>query len=321
MWSAATLSAAGCHAFVVHRRRTYRSFDKGAVLAVRRTIRPSLLVPWAPPHCGRAGRSEGRARRGHRNAGSSVAATEIRGRYLLVLDLSGSSIAAYVALAIRFDRVSGPIFVPAFPVVVGLLLAVRTITNVRLGLYARRWRFASIPDLERIVAAVALGTLVALVIFYGASALGITTWPDGFPRSFWLAELLLSTAILRRSPFRDPGASDRATSHGVAAGSDRHATLLYGAGQTGVLAGAVGAPGSPLRRGTGRVPRRRSIPGRRHGRRDSRVRRTDVDGTRRRRDRCEDPAHHDAERCGQRRPACRRCRPGARDSRSARSPR
>ena len=51
---------------------------------------------------------------------------------------------------------------PAFPVSSGLLLAVRTIVNIQLGLYSRRWRFASVPDLERIVAAVALGSLVSI---------------------------------------------------------------------------------------------------------------------------------------------------------------
>ena len=123
-------------------------------------------------------------------------ATEIRGRYLLAIDLVGIVVAAYLALALRFDRFSGPVFVPAFPVVVVLLLAVRTTINIQVGFYTRRWRFASVPDLERIVAAVSLGSLVAMVIFYGTSAVGNTTWQDGFPRSFWLAELLLSVAIL-----------------------------------------------------------------------------------------------------------------------------
>jgi len=162
-------------------------------------------------------------------------AAGLRGRYLLAIDVAGIVVAAYVALALRFDRISGPIFVPAFPVVVGLLLAVRTITNIRLGLYSRRWHFASVPDLERIVAAVALGSLISLVIFYGASAFGGTTWADGFPRSFWPIELLLSAAILGGVRFGIRAASDlaRSPSHGSAA--DRHATLLYGAGHTGVM--------------------------------------------------------------------------------------
>jgi hypothetical protein len=171
-------------------------------LAVRRTFRPSLPPTFRPS-----------ALRRDRAAEDSPVppsdlqvlrfAAGLRGRHLLAIDLVGIFVAAYVALALRFDRISGPIFVPAFPVVVGLLLAVRTSTNIRLGLYSRRWRFASVPDLERIVGAVALGSLFSLVIFYGASALARTTWADGFPRSFWLAELLLSVAIWAAS-LRDP---------------------------------------------------------------------------------------------------------------------
>ncbi len=161
--------------------------------------------------------------------------TEIRGRYLLAIDLVGIVIAAYVALALRFDRITGPVLVPAFPVVVGLLLAVRTITNIRLGLYSRRWRFASVPDLERIVAAVALGSLITLVIFYGACSVGRASWADGFPRSFWLAELLLSVAILGGVRFGIRAASERRADPSHVAATDQRATLLYGAGQTGVL--------------------------------------------------------------------------------------
>jgi FlaA1/EpsC-like NDP-sugar epimerase len=200
-------------------------------LADRRTFRLLSLVPRAS------------TRQGAAVDGAPVAdpeprflrsATEIRGRYLLAIDLLGIFAAAYVAVAIRFDRLSGPILVPAFPVVVGILLSVRTLTNTRLGLYTRRWRFASVPDLERIMGAVALGSIGALVIFYGASALGITNWQDGFPRSFWLAELLLSVAIIGGVRFGIRAAADLTSGRGVAV-SDRRATLLYGAGQTGVL--------------------------------------------------------------------------------------
>jgi FlaA1/EpsC-like NDP-sugar epimerase len=162
-------------------------------------------------------------------------AAELRGRYLLAFDLAGIIVAAYIALALRFDRLSGPFLVPAFPMVVGLLVAVRTITNVRLGLYSRRWRFASVPDLERIVAAVALGTVVAAIIFYGTSAIAGAAWTDGFPRSFWLAELLLSIAILGGIRFGIRAAGDQTKGRSGGARADRSATLLYGAGHAGAM--------------------------------------------------------------------------------------
>jgi FlaA1/EpsC-like NDP-sugar epimerase len=161
-------------------------------------------------------------------------AWRLRGRYLLAIDLAGIFAASYVALAIRFDQIIGPALVPAFPVVVVLLLAVRTATNVQLGLYSRRWRFASVPDLVRIVAAVVVGSFIAASIFYATSMLAGTTWTLGFPRSFWFAEMLLSVTILGGVRFGIRAASE-ITPIGAHAGADRRATLLYGAGQTGVL--------------------------------------------------------------------------------------
>jgi len=218
-----------------HRRRL---LTWGGTLAVRRLIQPPPPVsrPWSalPP----GGESDG-ARVAPSWSPVLRLVAELRGRYLLAIDLVGIIVAAYIALALRFDRLSGPFLVPAFPMVVGLLVAVRTITNVKLGLYSRRWRSASVPDLERIVAAVALGSLVAAVIFYGASAVTGTAWAVGFPRSFWLAELILSVTILGGIRFAIRAASDRARGQSDAPAADRHATrnatLLYGAGRTGVM--------------------------------------------------------------------------------------
>jgi FlaA1/EpsC-like NDP-sugar epimerase len=147
----------------------------------------------------------------------------------------GIVVAAYLALALRFDRLSAPTLVPAFPLVVVLLLAVRTICNIQLGLYSRRWRFASVPDLERIVLAVALGSTASVAVFYGAGALGGAAWVAGFPRSFWPIELLLSATILGGVRFGIRAASERMPSGGVHAARQLPATLLYGAGQAGTL--------------------------------------------------------------------------------------
>ncbi len=158
-----------------------------------------------------------------------------RGRYLLAIDLLGIFAASYVALTLRFDRLTWPAIVPDFPVVVSLLLAVRTMTNISFGLYSRRWRFASVPDLERIVAAAAIGSLVSIVLFYGAIFLASGSWGDGFPRSFWPIELLLSVAILGGVRFGIRVASEHgATAARTSRVVDR-ATLLYGAGHAGVL--------------------------------------------------------------------------------------
>lgn len=120
----------------------------------------------------------------------------LRGRYLLAVDLAGITLAAYLAVVLRFDRMSAPALVPTFPLAVVLLLAVRTTVNISFGLYSRRWLHASVPELERIVGAVAVGSLATIAIFYGAPALVGASWADGFPRSFWPIELLLSVAAV-----------------------------------------------------------------------------------------------------------------------------
>ena len=166
---------------------------------------------------------------------ASPFAGRLRGRYLLAVDLIGIAFASYIALALRFDRISTPFSVPAFPAVVGLLLATRTIVNINLGLYSRRWRNASVADLERIVAAVALGSLISIGIFYGASAISSSPLVTGFPRSFWVIEALLSVTILGGVRFGIRAASERARPSGGVTPPNGQAVLLYGAGQAGAL--------------------------------------------------------------------------------------
>lgn len=144
-------------------------------------------------------------------------------------------VAAYGALALGFDRLSAPTLVPDFPLVVGLLIATRTGTNILAGIYSRRWRYASVADLGRIVVAAALGSVLAVAIFYGAAFFTGGAWADGFPRSFWIIEVLLTTAIFGGVRFGIRAASDRPQRVGPAVATDRRATLLYGAGRIGVL--------------------------------------------------------------------------------------
>jgi FlaA1/EpsC-like NDP-sugar epimerase len=181
-------------------------------------------------------------------------AGRLRGRYLLAVDLVGIAVASYLALALRFDRISSPLSVPAFPAVVGLLLATRTVVNINRGLYSRRWRNASVPDLELIVAAVALGSLISIVIFYGASAVAPSPFFTEFPRSFWPIEALLSVAILGGVRFGIRAAAEHARVSASATPANgnpanSNAALLYGAGQTGALLArsALRNPGAGVR--------------------------------------------------------------------------
>ena len=123
-------------------------------------------------------------------------AGRVRGRHLLALDVVGVAAAGYVSLTLRYDHLvdAGTLFAlwPALAV----LLPVRTVSNIGMGLYSRGWRFASVPDLGRIVAAVSLGSLAAVGLFYGTSAILGVEWAAGFPRTFWVVEPLLSIRSL-----------------------------------------------------------------------------------------------------------------------------
>ena len=157
----------------------------------------------------------------------------IRGRFLLAFDLVGIAFAAYLALALRLDRFTGPIWVPAAPFAIVLVLAVRTVANIRLGLYSRRWRFASVPDLEQITISVLLGSIASALLFYGAFLVSRNSW-GAFPWSFWVIEAFLSAAIIGGGRFAIRSAYHHTNGFTNMSHNNGQPALLYGAGQTGV---------------------------------------------------------------------------------------
>ncbi|MBA3587547.1 MAG: polysaccharide biosynthesis protein [Chloroflexi bacterium] len=157
----------------------------------------------------------------------------MRGRHLLVVDVIGLVLAAYVALAFRFDADHALQKVPVFAPVLLVLLAVRVATNMRTGLYSRGWRFASIPELGRIVVAVLVGTVITIGVVYGADAAFGVSWTKEFPRSFWVGELLATLAVLGGVRFAIRAATEWSPGVSHAADPSLRPTLLYGAGRSG----------------------------------------------------------------------------------------
>jgi FlaA1/EpsC-like NDP-sugar epimerase len=202
-------------------------------LAVREPVKPRFSA-WTSPSLDEPGPAAVERRLDPTRAALRLA-RDIRGRYLLGIDLVGIVLAAYLALAMRLDGDASPFDIPAFPLIVVLLVSARTAVNIRLGLYSRRWRFASVPELERIVGAATLGSLVAMVVFYGTSLLGDGSWTAGFPRTFWPIELLLSIAFLGGTRFGIRIAAESLAARAHATVDDGQPTLLYGAGEAGVL--------------------------------------------------------------------------------------
>jgi FlaA1/EpsC-like NDP-sugar epimerase len=158
-------------------------------------------------------------------------AGNLPGRYLLVIDFLGVAAAAYLALALRYDRFNVVALVPSAAIIIALVIAVRFLIDVRFGLYNRRWKHASIPELERIAVAVWFGMLASAAVIYTLALTVDSSLVVGLPRSFWVIEPLLSglaiggvRLTIRASSEARPGARALpATSR----------ALLYGAGETG----------------------------------------------------------------------------------------
>jgi len=162
-------------------------------------------------------------------------AARLRGRHLLIVDLVAIVAAAYIALAFRYDDVMGFDRVAPYVPIVAVLLLTRLAANVRFGLYNRGWRFASVPDLTRIVAAVVVGSVLAIAIVYPVAFLTGDGLTASFPRSFWIGELLLSLAALGGVRFGIRATSDWVPRSVPIAVVDRRRTLFFGAGRSGVL--------------------------------------------------------------------------------------
>ena len=225
-------------------------------MAVRRSIR-SLLPPNVASSAPR-GEGEAPSMAVLRSDRTVVGyAGRLRGRYLLAIDLVGIVVAAYLALALRFDRITGPTVVPA---------------SSRSS--ASSWRYGP-SSTSGSACTAAAGVTRASPTSSGSSARSRsgrssawssstghrrssdTTLAGGVPALVLAHRAAPERRHPRRRAVRDPGGlrcGRRQPSHGAVA--DRRATLLYGAGETGVLLARSAERHPGVRCPAGRVPRR-----------------------------------------------------------------
>jgi FlaA1/EpsC-like NDP-sugar epimerase len=154
----------------------------------------------------------------------------LRGRHLMVIDVAAILLSIYLALSLRADTPLSFDNVRLYVPIIFLPLLVRPIVNVRFGLYRRAWGYASVPELTQVVWALVAGTVICLVLAV------FVPKPLGFPRSFWILELILSLAMIGGSRFFIRACNELGT-YTVVAGETVSLTpaLLYGAGRTGAL--------------------------------------------------------------------------------------
>jgi len=126
----------------------------------------------------------------------SMTPSGLRNRHLLVLDLTLLPLATLLVFTLRFEGFSWPepygviaatYLIVTLPIKIGML--------VTLGLYRRLWRFASISELESILAATAAsGLLCALIGGWILPVLGHV--PLRVPLSVLLLDALLTTTVV-----------------------------------------------------------------------------------------------------------------------------
>ena len=119
----------------------------------------------------------------------------ISSRWLAILhDLLMINIAWLVAFALRFDAFNLDVIMLACQML-PIVVITQSISCWWMGLYRGVWRFASIPDLSRIIKSIFLGSLSALLILFFINRL------DTLPRSIIIIYSLLLLVSLGGSRF------------------------------------------------------------------------------------------------------------------------
>ena len=141
---------------------------------------------------------------------SNVSGTllHMRNRHMVILDLLLFGLAPFVALLLRIDGFQGIARYTHVLVIYTLCaVIVRSVVYLRMGLYRRYWRYASVDDLVQIGAAVFVSTVFVFIAYVVAVQLlaefTTLTLKPTLPRSIPILDallVLLSTAGIRFLP-------------------------------------------------------------------------------------------------------------------------
>ncbi|HEX5041199.1 MAG TPA: nucleoside-diphosphate sugar epimerase/dehydratase [Candidatus Limnocylindria bacterium] len=156
---------------------------------------------------------------------------------LFAFDVMAATIAPLASLFLRFDTADPTVWLLPFLPIALLPVFVQPAVYLVFGLYRREWRHASVRDLLDLVKAVAVGSMLILLI-YGVLAVLRAPGTSPFPRSFFIVEpiffltmsagvRLMIRATLERHAIRQHPA-DAPTP-----------TIVYGAGSAGATIGRL----------------------------------------------------------------------------------
>jgi FlaA1/EpsC-like NDP-sugar epimerase len=154
---------------------------------------------------------------------------------IMMHDLLMVPIAWFGAYWLRFnlDPISD-VYLHQALMLLPVILAVKAGMFWYFGLYRGIWRFASIPDLMRIVKAVTSGAVVSATLIF------ILTRLEGVPRSVFILDGILLVLLLGGPRFIYRWIKDRhlyhwATDQGLSANGDSKNALIIGAGKAGEM--------------------------------------------------------------------------------------
>ncbi|MCV0403169.1 MAG: polysaccharide biosynthesis protein [Chloroflexi bacterium] len=175
-------------------------------------------------------------------SGGLLAGARGIGRFSLLLpyDLVATAVAVAAALVVRFDSTDPTVSIYPYLPAALIPILIRPAVFITFGLYRREWRHASVRDLRDLLGAVAVGSVIGLIVF---GVVMLTTEPKPFPRSFFILEPLFSVALIAgmRLVLRT-ALEHRATSADQVDPPIR--TLVYGAGNAGAAIGRMTASGA-----------------------------------------------------------------------------
>lgn len=153
-----------------------------------------------------------------------------RGRHLLAFDVLAVAVSFVASFALRFDAPSSSFndYLMQFLWVLPVLIVARVAGLVAFGMYQRVWRYASVAELQAILLAVAVSSVVAYSVVFLVGA--IDAQRAGFPRSIPVVDSLIVLALIGGTRFSF--LLFRLGRQGTGAGGTR--TLIVGAGAAGV---------------------------------------------------------------------------------------
>ena len=170
-------------------------------------------------------------------------------KLLFIYDVIAVTAAVVMALGIRLDTFDPTVsLIPFLPFALTPIL-VRPIVMVSFGLHRREWRYASFGEMLDLLNAVAIGSVIILVIYAVLSVLDVPS-TSPFPRSFFVLEPLFfflfaaGGRVLLRAVLERRAQRRRIDSHGtrVAHARLRRRQRRRDRGPDGLLGRVAGHP-------------------------------------------------------------------------------